>query len=181
MLTVLLYGEMGKQFGRRHKLDIATPAEAIRALTANFPNFRAWLYDRRDAPFRVLAGKEALDETGLVRQTGRTLKFIPLVGGAGKYGQIILGAVLIIAGVFIPGAQGLISIGVSLVIGGIAQLLFAPPKPKGPSERPGNAPSYIFDGAVNTSAQGNCVPVLYGELIVGSQVISTGLSVEQLA
>ena len=180
MLTVLLYGQMGKQFGRRHKLDISTPGEAIRALTANFPDFRSWLYDRRDAPFRVFAGKEALDETGLVRQTARTLKFIPLVRGAGKFGQVILGAVLIVASFFLP-IPGLFQLGVNLVLTGISQLLFAPPKPKGQSERPENAPSYIFDGAVNTTAQGNCVPVLYGELIVGSQVVSTGLSVEQIA
>lgn len=179
MITVLLYGEMGKHFGRRHRLDIATPAEAIRALQANFPGFRAWLYARREQPFRVLAGDEALDKSGLTRQTARTLKFIPLVGGAGKFGQIILGAVLIVVGVVFE-QPWLINIGVSLALGGVAQLLTKPPAAQRPNERPENRPSYIFDGAVNTTAQGNCVPVLYGEMIVGSQVVSSGLSVEQI-
>jgi predicted phage tail protein len=39
MRTVLLYGHLGQQFGRRHRFDIATPAEALRALKANHAGF----------------------------------------------------------------------------------------------------------------------------------------------
>jgi len=73
-------------------------------------------------------------------------------------------------------------VGWSLIIGGAAQMLFAPKTPDGPADKPDNKASYAFDGAVNTAAQGNPVPVLYGgPLIVGSQVISAGLSAEPLA
>ena len=56
-------------------------------------------------------------------------------------------------------------------------------KPPAPAEREeaSRRPSYVFDGAVNTVEQGHCVPVLYGELRIGSQIISAGISVEQLA
>ena len=40
-------------------------------------------------------------------------------------------------------------------------------------------PSYIFNGPVNTMAQGHPVPIGYGEMIVGSAVISAGISVDE--
>lgn len=38
-----------------------------------------------------------------------------------------------------------------------------------------NKPSYNFNGAVNTTAQGNPVPLGYGRMIIGSAVISAGI------
>ena len=55
------------------------------------------------------------------------------------------------------------------------------PKATEPSERPENKPSYSFNGAVNTTAQGHPVPVGYGRLIVGSAVISAGIDVDEIA
>ena len=49
-----------------------------------------------------------------------------------------------------------------------------------PSERPENKPSYSFNGAVNTTAQGHPVPVGYGRLVVGSAVISAGIDVDEV-
>ena len=48
------------------------------------------------------------------------------------------------------------------------------------NEKPENTPSTYFDGAVNTTAQGHPVPIGYGKLIVGSAVISAGLTVEEV-
>lgn len=74
------------------------------------------------------------------------------------------------------------SIGASLLLGGISQALTSTPSTSNQTvEAVSNRPSYAFDGAVNTAAQGNPVPVCYGQLIVGSQVISAGLSVEQIS
>ena len=63
--------------------------------------------------------------------------------------------------------------------GGIIQMLVPVPKTGDPSERPENKPSTYFDGAVNTMAQGHPVPLGYGKLMVGSAVISAGLTVEE--
>jgi predicted phage tail protein len=67
------------------------------------------------------------------------------------------------------------SFALGLVFAGVSALLFAPPKSQGPSERPENKPNTYFNGPVNTIAQGHPVPIGYGELIVGSAVISAGL------
>jgi len=39
-------------------------------------------------------------------------------------------------------------------------------------ESPDNGASYNFNGPVNVTAQGNPVPVLYGEMMVGSVTVS---------
>jgi predicted phage tail protein len=45
---------------------------------------------------------------------------------------------------------------------------------------PENKPSFLFDGPVNTIAQGHPVPVGYGEMYVGSAVISAGIVTEEI-
>lgn len=69
-------------------------------------------------------------------------------------------------------------LGVSMMLGGAVQLLS--PQQKGLSARdgPDNGSSYNYNGPVNTTAQGNPVPLLYGELYVGSATISAGVFAE---
>ena len=69
-------------------------------------------------------------------------------------------------------------VGTSLVIAGASQMLT--PTPPTPPEAPENKPSYVFNGAVNTTAQGYPVPIGYGRMIVGSAVISAGIVAEEL-
>lgn len=182
MKTIMLYGFLGQRFGRVHRYDVASPAEAVRALCATLQGFRQAVVD--GGAYRVLVGgKHALnvDQVPHPVSDRETIRIVPTVAGAGKFGQIILGAVLIAAGIFFN-MPFLTNIGISMVIGGVAQLLFAPKvADPGGNERVVNRPSYTFDGAENTAAQGNPVPVFYGgPLIIGSQVVSAGLSVEQI-
>lgn len=192
MRIVRLYGHLGKQFGRSHRLDVRTPAEAIRALSANFKGFAKVI---ADGEWRVLVGGKAQALAQIQDPLPADISIVPAVGGAGgSFGKILLGAALIVASFYLPGAGafgafGSFSlaatakgIGTSLLIGGISEVLFAPPKPSGPDarERPENRPSYVFNGAVNTTGQGNPVPLCYGRLRVGSQVISAGLFSEAI-
>jgi predicted phage tail protein len=199
MLTVLLYGHLGRRFGRRHRYDVRSPAEAVRALCATIPGFRVYLAEHSAPGYRVLVGKDARDLDTLAMPANEAIKIVPVTAGAGKgLGSVILGAALIGFGVMTGGAGlGLgaaweaggtvfagylaANIGLSLVLGGVAQMLAPQPKTPGTSDRPENKPSYAFDGAVNTAAQGNPVPVCYGRLIVGSQVISAGMVAEEYA
>lgn len=71
--------------------------------------------------------------------------------------------------------------GAGMAIGGVATLLAGNPKTPGPTEKPENKPSFIFNGAVNTTAQGHPVPIGYGRLRVGSAVISAGMAAEDIA
>lgn len=209
MKTILLYGFLGKQFGRVHRYDVKSPAEAVRAMSVTLTGFKKALID--GGAYRVLVGSKrdnVSDERVTFPVSDReAIRLVPVISGAGKgFGQIILGAALMyfsggLAGIFgatgaaagvvgagagAAGAFGITSamigkIGLSLIIGGVSQMLFSP-KPAASVEKPENKPSFTFDGAVNTVAQGNPVPIFYGgPLIIGSQVISAGLSVEALS
>jgi predicted phage tail protein len=70
--------------------------------------------------------------------------------------------------------------GIAMAIGGVVQMLTPLPKSPNQEDRPDNKPSYIFNGAVNTTAQGYPVPVGYGRMIVGSAVISAGITTDEV-
>lgn len=190
MRKVKLYGELAKKFGREFMLEVESVAEAVRALSVNFPGFEKELMTAhlRGVEYVVRADKRDVTEMELNNSLApqETIRIAPIAVGrkTGGIFQTIIGAILIVVGVVLN-AYGqtwgtyLIQAGVALVAGGIIQMLIPVPKTDGPSERPENKPSTYFDGAVNTLAQGHPVPLGYGKLMVGSAVISAGLTVEE--
>ena len=195
LLTVLLYGHLGKAFGRKHRFEIRTPVEAVRALSANYKGFRAHLAKHSKPGYRVLVGKEPRDLETLAYPADDVIRIVPVVAGAGKgIGSIIAGIALIGIGIATGGAGLTMAaaweagtaatvgyfatgIGASLLLGGVAQMLTPTPKSPKMAEKPQNLPSFVFDGAVNTTTQNNPVSLCYGRMIAGSQVISAGMSV----
>ena len=102
----------------------------------------------------------------------------PVLGIAGAGGGIFGGSFTL----GIVAANAIAGIGVSLVLGGVAQLISPQPK-MGSLERGKEAArleSFSFSGIVNTSQQGLPVPIIYGRAFVGSAVLSSGLDVAQL-
>ena len=186
--TVRLYGEMGRMFGRVHRffLDTNTPAEAVRALKANIPKIEAYLMNAKDrgVGFTVFRGKRNLTEDELRNVGIDDIRIAPILIGSKSGGifNIILGAVLIIVGAVLDyfsfGTAGnmFIEAGIGILAGGIMQMLTPVPKGTNMNEAAANTPNYAFSGPVNTQAQGNPVPLLYGEMITGSAVISAGIT-----
>jgi predicted phage tail protein len=197
MKTVYLHGELGLKFTDKVVLDIHSVGEAIRALKANFKGFADYIQNYTPG-FHIKIGDifKEKNEINDIIGNSEDIHIIPAIAGSGKFGTIILGAFLIwatwgigataIAGVaptgFAAGWTGAAiasQIGVGLVLSGISALLFAPPKAT-VNQKEENTPNTYFNGAVNTIAQGNPVPIGYGELIVGSAVISAGISVDSI-
>lgn len=204
MKTVKLLGELGKNFGKEFKLDIKNPAEAVRALCVNFPDFERHLIEseKRGVAYKVMVGKASIKLNDLMNPSGKEeIKFVPVIQGAGgDTGKIILGVALITAAIMMPTsiiaieaalATGIsvttmasytFAVGAMLALSGAAGIL-TPKQDASPQDlnnSPDNKPSYTFNGAVNTSAQGYPVPVGYGRMIVGSAVISAGIVAEEL-
>lgn len=190
--TIRLYGALGKEFGKVHRLDVRTPAEAIKALLVNFPKMHQLLMDNPTAPYKVMVADEpqVFDQLGNPFSSKESFKIIPVIQGTGGFGRIIVGALLIAATVAFPATAGITlwgtttigslatSIGLSLILGGVIEMLTQAPESNSLQNAPvAENPSYTFSGTVNTTAQGNPVPVCYGELIIGSAVISTGLDI----
>jgi predicted phage tail protein len=191
MKTIVLNGELGKIYGKRHKLDVKTAAEAVRALIANFPSIEKYFLNNDHVVYRVRVNNQLIDSGELSDPAGgKSITITPMIRGAGgDLGKIVIGALLIAAAVFNPlafyggsalltGAAATIAIGVgtSLIVGGVSGLLAPKPKTIEPPNGPNEKPSYAFNGPVNTTVQGNPVPIGYGRMIVGSAVISAGIT-----
>ncbi len=174
---IRLHGALGRKFGRVHRLAVESAAEAIRALCANFPAFERHLRENSEPGYHVWVGRQNIGADDLALPAGRDepIRISPRIAGAKKGGllQTIIGVVLVVVGVFTANPY-IIAAGASLALGGVAQMLTPVPK-QGKDGTTENKPSYVFSGAVNTTAQGSPVPVLYGQMIVGSAVISAGI------
>jgi predicted phage tail protein len=190
---IRVYGRLAKFLGRRvFRAEVATAAEAMRFLLVNFPQLERHMIDQH---YRVSVGGYDLATDELHDPAGQQqIKIVPVLTGAGAVGRIIAGVALIAlsfavgAGAFglalaknlgaIALAQG---IGVSLVLGGVAQLLTPVPQiPTGANTDQDPRKSYSFSGIQQTSRQGVPVPIVYGETLVGSVVISAGIDTVQV-
>lgn len=190
--TIRLYGPLGARFGRVHRFAVANAAEAIRALSAMVPGFERELMQSRDRgiAYAVFLGKRNIGETELMHPPGQEdIRIAPVIQGSKRAGvlQTILGVALIAVSVFFPPAgagyfgvaalsgAAVGGLGFSLAIGGVVQMLSPQPKGLTGVDSADNGASYNFNGPVNVTAQGNPVPLLYGEMIVGSATVSAGI------
>ena len=190
---VKLYGELADFVGHK-ELDavINCTADAIRFLITNFEGLEAHMANRH---YQVLVGKEDIDETELHNPIGQSnISIVPVISGAGGgLGKTLLGVALIgisLAsgggmGVFLKeGFTGLAAIGMNVGIGltlmGVSEMLFPLPKPQDFSNEEDPRISFSFSGVQNTSRAGTSHPIVYGEIVTGSVVISAGIDTNQV-
>lgn len=194
--AIRLHGQLGTLFGREHKLAISSPLEAIKALSVLYDGFEQFLANAhlRGLEFAVFKGKRNITKDELHLDTSEEIRIAPVIKGSkrGGFFQTILGVAMIGAAMMLGpagwaafGAGGfaggaLALGGAAMALGGVIQMLS--PQPQGLSVRQDadNKPSYAFGGAVNTTAQGNPVPFLYGldRREVGGAIISAGIYTE---
>ncbi|VVE15103.1 phage tail protein [Pandoraea iniqua] len=190
--TIRLYGGLGAKFGRVHRLAVNSAAEAIHALGIVLPGFKMELIcsKQRGVAYATFVGKRNISkaEDFQLPPGNDDIRIAPIVQGAKRAGlfQLVAGMALVAAGYFTFGATS--QIGVSMMMGGASMALsgvfnLLSPQQVGLSTKdsPDNGASYNFNGPVNTQAQGNPVGVLYGEMIVGSAVISAGIYADDQA
>ena len=203
MKVVKVYGELRKRLGQcRFEFDVATPAQAIKALCVNFPGLDKWLIDSEQdgIGYRVKIGKEQVTSEGagvlaMPWSEREVFSITPVVAGSGGVGQAIAGALLITAAVFFPAigptaatifgttfgavSLGVAAIGAGLVLTGVADII-SPMNGPGleASKEAAKLQNMSFSGVVNTARQGLPVPIAYGRVFVGSAVISSGFDVD---
>ena len=193
MREIRVYGRLAKFLKRRvFRAEVASAAEAVRFLVANFPQLERHMADQH---YRVSVGSYDVAADELHDPAGeQQIKIIPVLAGAGAVGRIIGGVALLAAAFLIPGFAAwagptafslIVGVGASLVLGGVAQLLTPVPQVYAPGSSGANSEkdprkSYSFSGIQNTSRQGVPVPIVYGETLVGSVVISAGVDTVQV-
>ena len=219
---VLLLDELGEKWGKTHTFhNLRSPLEAVRLLCINYPDLMEYMATSHEegVSYTVVQAGEQLGLEDLALPLGQhDLVIAPVVAGSGDVGKAVAGVFLIAAAVvFAPGiplatagqgfmgalGTGLMSagvssavgwIGVSLVLGGVSNMLAPQPvPPKVPRMSSGESlstdgpqsvtrgsdgrQSYSYTGAANTVGVGATVPVCYGKALCGSHLLSAEINV----
>lgn len=194
MKTIQLHGILAKKFGQFFRLKVDTAREAVHALACQMPEFRQFLLnaEKDGVRFAVFNGHKQNRHTNISEQqlddltTASHIHIVPkIIGSGGKvFGwlQVVVGVALIATGFGAGIGAGLVNwslvgAGAGLLLGGVSSLLMPTPKLDVANED-GNRPNNGFGGAVTTVAQGNPVPILYGEREVGGFIASAAIYAE---
>jgi len=197
---VKLYGELAEFVGHKElEAVVNSTADAIRFLITNFPKLEAHMSQRY---YKVLIDDYEIGKEDIHNPTGKSdINIVPVITGAsGNFGKVLLGGLLIGASFLFPGAgmfgttsvfgssatgtfaAGLgtftSAIGASLVLQGVSDMLF-PVDDSIDEEDP--RISFSFSGVQNTSRAGTSHPIVYGEIVTGSVVISAGIDTHQVS
>jgi len=120
MKTVKVYGALRKRLGQcRFEFDVATPAQAIKALCVNFDGLEKWLIDSQHdgVGYRLTVSKEKVTDDNVAPallpfSDQEVFSITPVIAGAGRGGNTILaGAALI--------ALAVVTYGGSLAVSGL--------------------------------------------------------------
>lgn len=182
MKKIVFYGILGEKFGKEFVLDVATASEAVRALSKQIKGLEDFVKMNN---FIVWADEENLNtDTVNMLFDAEVFKFSLDIDGAGGSGGllgIIAGVALVAVGFVVGGplGAGLMLAGVVAGIMGASSMLMPIAYPDTLDEE-GNRASYSFGGAVTTTAQGNVIPVSYGECMGGGFVLSAGLKTRNI-
>ena len=160
MTEIILHGILAKEYGKTILMDIHKPRDVIRAIDCNRRGFRKRVVDlqRQGFQYDILVDKVRLDkEQFLNKRKPRRIDLVPLITGSGTGLEIML--IVALTSVVISYAlmdPGTIEGGEQVVSGSNESLIFQ-------------------GGAANVASQGAPVPIGYGRLIVGSQVIQSSI------
>tara|TARA_R100000388_G_scaffold94776_1_gene83239 strand:+ start:60 stop:656 length:597 start_codon:yes stop_codon:yes gene_type:complete len=192
---VKLHGELADFVGHKElEAVVNNTADAIRFLVTNFPKLEAHMADRH---YQVIVDEQSVDEDSLHNPIGSSdINIVPvIVGSGGNVVRGLLGVALIglsfsgalffknpltLSGGFAAagaGAKAAFGIGAALTIDSVASLLF--PVPNSNDEGDPRI-SFNFSGIQNTSRAGTAHPIVYGEVVTGSVVISAGIDTNQV-
>lgn len=183
MATVCFYGDL-QRYGRRFHLEVHTAGEALRALISQIPGLRQHISN--DFYRLRIAGQDITQEE--LKQGMHSplpdkavIHLVPRALGAKNAGifPTIIGAAMIVVGIFssVYGGAPMIAAGIGMMAGGVASMLTKMPStPKVGNN--GNITNTAFSNLDNGIAQGAAIPLCYGEVRIGSKVLSQGLATE---
>ena len=199
---IKVYGRLARFLGQStFEAEINSTVDAIRFLTANFPDLQSHMIEQN---YCVKVGEYEINDKELDVPVGQQeIKIVPVAVGARRgLGRFLLGAVLIGVAIAAPGiglgasgglgfgvAEGvkatlgtaLLSasgnLGIYLALSGAAEML-SPVQTDTTTDDPN---SFNFNGILNTINAGVAIPVVYGEVITGSIIVSAGIDTEDFS
>ena len=195
-----LYGELAEFVGHKEfEIQVDSLGKAVSFLVNNFPQVEKYMNPQY---YQVKVGNYAVDEEEIYHPIGQEdIHIVPVISGAGGgMRKVLLGAALIgiafatggasltksglvfeasrLGGAYL--AQAFVYTGAFLVLNGVSEMLFPLPKPKEFKSEQDPQLSFSFSGTQNTSRAGTPVPIVYGEIVTGSVVISGAIDTQQV-
>ena len=189
---------------------VKTAAEAVKFLITNFPKLEAYMSNRyyqvlvggnelEKEQIHDPVGKSEIHIVPVISGAGgstfqRILLGGALIGasflfpGAGMFGTVSFGGQIAAGttlGTYAAGSAlmtgigtALSAVGAGLVLNGVSEILFPLPNFDEPEDDP--RISFNFSGVQNTSRAGTAHPIVYGEMVCGSVVISASVDTNQV-
>ena len=207
-VKVKFHGNLGKRLKRKvWDLSIGSVQEALHAVNilSGKRLIKMMIKDsEKKLKYQIKVNDEPVETSGIdyenlatVNDTELCLKrkikkidIIPVLEGSGDDAKgvvmVIVAVMLIVAGIIVAPkspmlGQMMISAGIALLAGGVSILMAKPPKFEYfRTIDTENAPSYLFNGPINSANEGGPVPLGYGRLLCGSQTIQVSLNVRQM-
>ncbi len=197
MSIVKLHGKLGRFVGKDEwKLNVSSVGEAMHAVNSQSNDSIRKFFLKRE---NMYSGYDVLinnvktnpsenvkfNDLTIIRDDIERIDIIPVLEGSafGSWAGILMGGV----GLFYSNSPSAALTSIMLMVMGVSNLLSEPPKlPEqkaiaNPSIDPTKlANSYLFNGPVNTINEGGPVPLGYGRLIIGSQVIMASHSIRKV-
>lgn len=189
---IKVYGELANFLGwKQQEAVVNNIPDVMKFILCNHPEAESYMKNKY---YKVNVGQYDITEEQLADPIGMTVTITPVIQGADPVTAIVLGGALTgAAAVGIIGTGVIVgsltyaslatSIGVSLMLSGATQLLTPTPTiPNTPSsinDLDTNA-SYSFSGIKNVSRAGVSIPLIYGEIFVGSITVSNGVDTAQI-
>jgi len=191
---IKVYGTLRKFLGQAEfEVDLNTPREAISFLVCNFKGIEKHMAEQF---YTIQVGAKVITEDLLNFNTQEDIKIIPVVHG--NFFTILLGIGSLLGSSALPtkllgskllstlAGSALSAIGSSMVIDGVTSMLT--PQQNTSSAVSGQdsldpsalASNYSFTGLTNISNAGVPVNLVYGEILVGSIVVSNGVDTVQV-
>lgn len=171
MTQVYIHGILAREYGNFFKLNLPNPKDILEAIDCNRSGFIQRLVElqREGLCYDIIIDKKRVTQeehmTGV--KNPKTIDLVPAITGAGPIAAGI-GAI----GSFLAGGTFLAKLALAVIFAAISYALT--PKPEFEAleiEADASKSSLIFSNTVNVASQGSPVPIGYGRLKVGSQVI----------
>lgn len=186
--TICLHGSMASELGATPiRIDVDNVPDLMLALRSIYKGFRQYVRKVPELVFLV-SEKDQENPRPLAPEfigqrfddQAEEVHVIPALEGAG----IAIIATAGLSGWALVGAYAvniMASMLISMALGALIQAIAPSPSTSaGSSNQVAENSSFLFNGAINVTQQGGPVPLVYGDFLVGSVVVSTEVNVDQL-
>ena len=193
---IKVYGKLRQDLGCSYfEAAVKSPLEAFRFLRANFPDLEKYMSSQY---YKIKMNGNDISENNLTLQSNGVIQIIPVATGSVP---IVIGAASLFASTVVPqtilgsallgtvASAALSTVGTSLLVQGVTQMLTPTQQITYPTSSASTGLSrndafladsnYSFSGISNISRAGVTLPVVYGEIFVGSILVSNGIDTDQ--